>query len=95
MHTEEGKQKLLYRTGAVLVHGLNGSLYDMEELTGFLASYGVVTLNVLLPGQGSSVRERLPFDWFECLHAIRRELLKLKQLCKDVFLIGHSSGGAL
>jgi carboxylesterase len=95
MHTQDRNQRMLHRTGALLVHGLNGSLYDMEELTGFLASYGIVTLNALLPGHGSRARDRRPVDWSECSHAIRRELQKLKQWCEHVFLIGHSSGGAL
>jgi carboxylesterase len=67
----------------------------MEELTGFLASYGIVTLNVLLPGHGTHVRDKLPMDWPEYSNAVRKELQKLKQWCKYVFLIGHSLGGAL
>ena len=95
MHTQDRNQRMLHRTGALLVHGLNGSLYDMEELTGFLTSSGIVTLNVLFPGHGSHTRDKLPIHWSECSHVIRKELQKLKQWCKYVFLIGHSSGGAL
>ena len=95
MHTQDGNHRTLHRTGALLVHGLNGNLYDMEELTGFLASYGIVTLNVLLPSQAIHMRDRLPIDWSECSTAICKELHKMKQWCKYVFLIGHSLGGAL
>jgi carboxylesterase len=95
MHTQDRNQRVLHRTGALLVHGLNSSMYDMEELTGFLTSYGVVTLNVLLPGHGTQARDRLPIDWSACSHVVRKDLHKLKQWCKYVFLIGHSSGGAL
>jgi len=95
MHTQDGNQRVLYRTGALLVHGLNGSLHDMEELTSFLASYGIMTLNVLLPGHEIHARDRLPIDWSECSYVVRKELHKLKQWCRYVFLIGHSSGGAL
>lgn len=95
MHTRDGNQRILHKTGALLVHGLNGSQQDMDELTGFLASNDIITLNVLLPGHEARTRDRLAFDWFECSYVVRKELQKLKQWCKYVFLIGHSSGGAL
>src|SRR5436853_303254 len=95
MHTQDGKHQILHKTGVLLVHGLNGSLYDMEELTGFLASYGIVTLNVLLPGHGTHLRDKVPMDWPEYSSAVHKELQKLKQWCSYVFLIGHSLGGAL
>jgi carboxylesterase len=87
--------KKIHKVGALLVHGLNGSLRDMEELTSYLESYGIVALNVLLPGHGTHVRDMLPIGWPEWSNAIQKELQKLKQWCKYVFLIGHSLGGAL
>src|SRR5579859_3706846 len=95
MQTQHENRRMLHRTGVLLVHGLNGSLYDMEELTGFLVSHGIVTLNALLPGHGTRARDRFPVDWSECSYVIHKELLKLKQWCEYVFLVGHSSGGAL
>lgn len=95
MHTEDGNQRKLHRVGVLLVHGLHGGLRDMEELTGYLASYNIVTLNVLLSGHGTFVRDRLPIDWLGWSNVIRKELQKLKQWCKYVFLIGHSLGGSL
>src|SRR5438876_713594 len=81
--------------GALLVHGLNGNRGDMEELTSLLASYGIVTSNILLPGHGTHVRDMLPIGWPEWAAGVRQELRLLKARCDQVFLIGHSLGGAL
>ncbi len=81
--------------GALLVHGLNGSRRDMEELHELLALQGIVAENMLLPGHGSNVRDMLPLGWPEWAQAVRSEVSLLKQRCDAVFLIGHSLGGAL
>ena len=81
--------------GALLVHGLNGNQGDMEELASLLASYGIVTVNMLLPGHGTHVRDMLPIGWTEWAARVKYELGLLKKRCDQVFLIGHSLGGAL
>ena len=58
------------RVGVLLVHGLNGSLRDMEELKDFLASHDIVAVNVLLPGHGTNVRDMLPLGWSEWSDAV-------------------------
>jgi carboxylesterase len=81
--------------GALLVHGLNGCRDDMIELTEALASHGMVTENILLPGHGTHVRDMFTPGWPEWTAAVHSELQALKQRCDVVFLIGHSLGGAL
>ncbi len=83
------------KVGVMLVHGLNGSKHDMEELNDLFYAQGMVTENILLPGHGSHVRDMLPLGWPEWAEAVREELNALKQRCDVVFLIGHSLGGAL
>jgi carboxylesterase len=95
MHTEDGNHRKLHRVGVLLVHGLHGNLRDMEELTGYFTSYNIVVLNVLLSSHGTLVRDRLPIDWLGWSNVVRKELQRLKQWCKYVFLIGHSLGGSL
>ena len=91
-HTStEGQPKV----GVLLVHGLNGSRRDMEELAAFLAVHGMLTENILLPGHGTHVRDMLPLGWPEWSQAVRKELHALQKRCDLVFLIGHSLGGAL
>jgi carboxylesterase len=92
---QSGKPPKPPKVGALLVHGLNGSLRDMEELTNFLASHGIVAVNVLLPDHGIHVRDMLLLGWLEWSVAVREEFLKLKRQCDYVFLVGHSLGGAL
>jgi carboxylesterase len=83
------------RIGVLLVHGLNGSTHDMEELAAHLAAHGMVTENILLPGHGTSVRDMLPIGWAEWANAVQHEYRALKERCDLVFVIGHSLGGAL
>jgi carboxylesterase len=81
--------------GVLLVHGLNGSRRDLEELERALQDRGIVTNNILLPGHGVHVREMLPLGWHQWADAVRAELSDLKQRSDVVFVVGHSLGGAL
>lgn len=88
-------QKLAPRVGVLLVHGLNGSRRDLEEMTQLLRTKGYRAENILLPGHGTHVRDMLGLGWLEWTEAVNRELALLKEDCDLVFLIGHSLGGAL
>jgi carboxylesterase len=81
--------------GALLVHGLNGSRSDMQELHEYLLVHGILSENMLLPGHGTHVRDMLSLGWSEWAQAVQHELQVLKQRCNLVFLVGHSLGGAL
>ncbi len=81
--------------GVLLIHGLNGSRRDMQEITELLAAHGMVTHNMLLPGHGTRVRDMLALGWPEWAEAVRNEFHALKQCCDRVFLVGHSLGAAL
>src|SRR5260370_27730443 len=81
--------------GVLLVHGLNGGRGDMEEMAAFLATHGLLTENMLLPGHGTDVQDMLPVGWPEWAWAVWSELQRLKKHCTQVFLVGHSLGGAL
>jgi carboxylesterase len=81
--------------GVLLVHGLNGSRRDLEELEMALQDRGMLTSNMLLPGHGVHVRKMLPLGWHDWAAAVRDELNTLKQRCDVIFIVGHSLGGAL
>src|SRR5579859_3772922 len=83
------------RVGILLVHGLNGSRRDMEEVAELVEQRGMTAENMLLPGHGTDVRDMLPLGWSDWSRAVRAELQRLKRACDLVFLIGHSLGGAL
>lgn len=81
--------------GVLLVHGLNGSRRDLEELATFLQARDMIAINMLLPGHGSHVRNMLNLGWPEWSLAVRHALHELQPRCDVVFLVGHSLGGAL
>nr|BBH93735.1 hypothetical protein KTA_19340 [Thermogemmatispora argillosa] len=82
--------------GVVLVHGLNGSRYDMQELEIYLRARGLQVVNLLLPGHGEEDATRLvEVGWRDWVEAVRSEVQALKRRCAAVFLVGHSLGGAL
>jgi|SRR5579885_1307511 carboxylesterase len=81
--------------GVLLIHGLNGSLADMEDVEVVLRRNNLMTRNLLLPGHGGHVREMLALGWPEWEEAVRAEFREMKQRCERVFLVGHSLGGAL
>lgn len=83
------------KIGVLLVHGLNGSKRDMEELAEMFYAEGMITENITLPGHGTHVRDMLALGWPEWAAAVLEEVRVLKQRCDVVFLIGHSLGGAL
>jgi carboxylesterase len=81
--------------GVLLIHGLNGSLRDMDEVEKTLQRHGLVTRNMLLPGHGSQVQEMLLHGWPEWAAAVQEEYRALRQRCRRIFVVGHSLGGAL
>ncbi len=94
-NTEQTLLQPSVSVGVLLIHGLNGSIHDMEELAAFLASSGMVARPILLPGHGTHVRDMLPIGWEDWVEAVKSELHDLRSRCERVFLVGHSLGGAL
>lgn len=83
------------RVGVVLVHGLNGNRSDMEELEQLFLAQGMRVENILLPGHGTQVQEMLTIGWHDWASALQQAVRAFKLHCDQVFLIGHSLGGAL
>lgn len=79
----------------VLIHGINGSPEDMEELGVGLEVAGFATRNLLLPGHGTSVRDFARHGWDTWLAAVEREVDGALRQRGPVFVIGHSLGAAL
>jgi carboxylesterase len=83
--------------GVVLVHGLNGSRFDMLELETYLSARGLRVVNLLLPGHGAvdATQALAAVTWQDWVRAVRDALYALKRECACVFLVGHSLGGGL
>ncbi len=88
-------EKYVSRTGVLLIHGLNGSLKDMEEIELGLKKHDLIVRNMPLPGQRGPIREMLSIGWPEWERAVSAEYERLRLMCQRVFLVGHSLGGAL
>lgn len=89
------QEQIMDKTGILLLHGLNGTLKDMAGFEARLQEMGFETRNVLLPGHGTTITELLSLGWEDWATAVEAEFLLLQERCEEIFLIGHSLGGAL
>ena len=64
-------------TGALLIHGLGGTQYDLGSLHKILKRAGIETHTLTLPGHGTTPEDLLPVraeDWIEAVVARYREV---------------------
>ncbi|WP_191560205.1 alpha/beta hydrolase [Metabacillus idriensis] len=81
--------------GILLCHGFVGTPQSVGELGKLLADKGFTVLAPRLKGHGTHAEELETccyLDWFEDLE---KAYLKLKKVCKNVFIAGQSMGGTL
>lgn len=79
----------------ILIHGINGSPEDMDDLATALEAQGFEARNLLLPGHGTSVRDFARHGWDEWKVAVEREADEALSAHRPVIVIGHSLGAAL
>lgn len=79
----------------ILIHGINGSPEDMDDLGAQLGAHGFEARNMLLPGHGTSVRDFARHGWDEWKLAVEIAVDEALTLGQPVFVIGHSLGAAL
>ena len=83
------------RVGALCLHGLTGTPYEVRPLAEALAAHGMRARGPVLPGHDSSPEElaRVPYTaWIE---AAREEIRKLRGQHETVFVAGLSMGGVV
>ena len=83
------------RTGCVLTHGFTATPHVMRWLGEDLAGKGLTVLGIRLPGHGTRPKDMMHILWTDWLLALEEGLNLLRGICDEVFLVGHSTGGAL
>lgn len=79
----------------ILIHGINGSPEDMDDLSATLEAQGFEARNLLLPGHGTNVRDFARHGWEEWKLAVERAVDDALCCHRSVVVIGHSLGAAL
>jgi carboxylesterase len=82
-------------TACLLIHGLNGSPYDFDELAPHLRARGIATEQVLLPGHDVAVRHARRFGWRDWEGEVHSAFNRLARRHSKVIVVGHSMGGTL
>ncbi len=79
----------------ILIHGINATPEDMDDLSAALETQGFHTRNLLLPGHGTSVHDFARHGWDEWKLAVERAVDEALSKHQQVIVIGHSLGAAL
>ena len=83
------------RPGALLVHGFTGSPWEMRPVAEHLASLGIGTLGIRLPGHGTTAEDLTGYRLRDWLDAISAGYEFLDNRCSGVIGIGLSTGAML
>lgn len=78
-----------------MVHGFSSTPDEFKELAMFLASKGFTVFAPLVAGHGTSPKDMVetsPEDW---VSSVKDAYLNLKQMSKNVFVVGNSFGSNL
>ena len=83
------------RRGALVVHGLTGSIQSVAGLVAALESAGFDVEAPLLPGHGTSPEELARCGWHEWSAAVEEAFAALARRAGRLVAVGLSMGGAL
>lgn len=83
------------RTACLFIHGLGGGPIQMRELAEVLASLGITTRGILLPGHCSTQEDLEAVSSEDWYRKVEDEYLKLKKEYEGVAVVGFSLGAVL
>jgi carboxylesterase len=82
-------------TGILLIHGFEGSPFEMKEMGTYLYELGYSVSIPLLPGHGTSIDDLVKTNFKDWYFHIEKSYFKLKMDCNKIYAIGLSLGGLL
>jgi carboxylesterase len=82
-------------TGILLIHGFEGSPFELKELGDYLYSLGYSVSIPLLPGHGTTIDNLIKTDFNNWYFQVEKSYFKIKQNCRQIYIIGLSLGGLL
>ncbi|MDX1663882.1 MAG: alpha/beta fold hydrolase [Candidatus Promineifilaceae bacterium] len=83
------------RVGCLMLHGFMGSPASSRPMAAFLAERGITVHCPLLPGHGELLDKMHGIPYTDWLTEAEEALAQLRRQCDEIFIMGHSMGGAL
>jgi carboxylesterase len=83
------------RAGILLIHGFEGTPFEMKELGDYLYEKGYSISIPLLPGHGTKIDDLIKTDFNDWYFHVEKKLFELKISCPKIYVIGISLGGLL
>ena len=83
------------KMGVLLIHGLFGSPFYVQDVARYLANQGLLAKAILLPGHGTVPGDLLNIDYREWIKAVDYGVASFKNEVTQIYLIGYSLGGTL
>lgn len=88
-------QKTKLKYGALLIHGLLDSPFQLRDIGLDLQSQGTLVRSILLPGHGTVPGALLNVDYHQWLQTVRYGIATLAKEVEQIFLVGNSTGASL
>jgi pimeloyl-ACP methyl ester carboxylesterase len=84
-----------YKKGILLIHGLTGSPYTMQDLGKFFRNRCFLVRSILLPGHGTRPGDLLDIKYQDWVKSVDYGVHSFAGLVDEMFLAGYSLGGTL
>lgn len=83
------------KAGALLIHGLLDSPFNMRDIGKRLQAEGLLVRGILLPGQGTCPGDLLNVKLESWIQAVRYGVMSLSKDVEKIYLVGFSTGASL
>jgi len=87
--------QLKRKVGCLIIHGFAGNFSEIEPLNKHLLKEGFITLCPKLEGHTGNKKDLAGTNYLQWLQSAEEGLIKLKEKCEEIILIGFSMGGLI